>query len=209
MSSRIASAAGRHLGAGLLLAACLGVFTWLAVEAEDRPEHRGGSHAGHRHQHSRSERHAIRMVRHAHEQQISHFALLRTKAEGLPPTMTDILAQPAYGMNPALAQRMPTAAKASWVVPANGYLCIVGREPGSIVNVTCARNRRAVARGLASVSLYTASRSRRRLIVGVAPDRARAMRVRTGGSVAIVPVTEGTFVLRDRLTRPPSRLVPL
>ena len=50
--------------------------------------------------------------------------------------------------------------------------------------------------------------SRADLIVGVAPNGARRVVVRTQGAVETAQVVKGVFVLRDSIVAPPDSIVP-
>lgn len=153
------------------------------------------------------------MVARAEPRQLRRFALLRTRPEGLPARTRRILHAPIAGTNWGLAQRVPVALPgAYWLVPGNGYLCIVGQadlaSPG--VGTTCARTEQAVEHGVATVTLAPPSAAVRiakpRLVVGVAPDGAREVLVHTRGVVVTAPIVESAFVLRDAATAPPDLL---
>lgn len=155
---------------------------------------------------------ADRVVRRVEPLQAARFALLRTPPEGLPARIRRILRAPSAGMSWALARRIRVELPgAYWLVPANGRMCIVDR--GSLgnpaVETTCVRTDRALAEGVATVTLarpHAGAPRPARLIVGVAPDGAREAAVRTRGTVARVPVVDGVFVLRDETLAPPDSL---
>lgn len=140
------------------------------------------------------------------------FALLRTRPEGLPPRLRGLVRPSDPTFNPALAQRIPVLLPGDyWLTPAGGQLCVVSEVPGTPgAGTVCGSIRDAIAEGVATVSLKPAERSPSgvpsRLIVGVAPDGTRAVRVHTRWSVATVPVTGGVFVLRDAMTVPSDSL---
>ena len=151
------------------------------------------------------------VVAHAERRQLDGFAMLRTRPEGLPARTRRVLRAPILGTNWRLAQRIPVALPgAYWLLPGKRHLCIAAETDETGVGTTCARTSQAVAHGLASVTIAPAApgtgAAPARLIVGVAPDGARAVRVHTGGAVASVPVVDHVFVLRDRLSAPPDVL---
>ncbi|HEU4701077.1 MAG TPA: hypothetical protein VFS37_01245 [Conexibacter sp.] len=160
---------------------------------------------------------AYAVVRRVEATQRAAFALLRTPPEPLPADTRRLLGPPLFGMSWRLAQRIPVAlAGRYWLVPGNRHLCVV--EQGSMgspgAGSTCARAADAIAHGLADIVVKRAGpvgaaapSGPARLIVGVAPDGARAVRVDTRGRTARVPVADGVFVLRDRLVLPPDRFV--
>ena len=156
---------------------------------------------------------AYSVIAHVEPRQSANFALLRTQPEGLPARVRAALRTPGFGVNWRLAQRIPvTLPGAYWLVPGNGYLCVVAMEslgtPG--VSTTCAPTAHAVGHGIASIAISppkpASSGPGSRLIVGVAPDRTREIRVHTHGSVETTPVLEGIFVVRDSLAAPPDLL---
>jgi hypothetical protein len=159
---------------------------------------------------------AYRVVTRVEARQRAAFALLRTPPEPLPAETRRLLGPPLFGMSWRLAQRIPvTLAGRYWLVPGNRHLCVV--EQGSLgspgAGSTCARTGDAIAHGIADITVKRAGAGGpaapsgpARLIVGVAPDGARAVIVRTRGRAARVAVADGTFVLRDALVAPPDRL---
>jgi hypothetical protein len=141
--------------------------------------------------------------------QLANFALLRTRPEGLPAGVREILRTPALGMRWALAQRMPVDVPGDyWLVPGAGYLCIFNQTPASPgVGAVCATTAQVIGHGMATVAIprradLTPSGASR-LIVGVAPDRARRIYVHT---VAAARVVDGLFVRRDAATVPPDSI---
>lgn len=148
--------------------------------------------------------------------QRSGFSIFRSPPEGLPIRVTASLHQPSYGMNWALAQRIPTNAGPDfWAVPGRSAICIVGQETIGIVTVNCGTTRRAVTHGIAAVllredpsSASLGSPRGQRLIFGLAPDGFSSIRVYTDGSFAQIPVKRGTFTLRDGVMEPPTAYRP-
>lgn len=141
----------------------------------------------------------------------ARFALLRTPPEPLPARTRRIMGPPTLGVNWRLAQRIPVAlAGAYWLVPGDGHLCVVSQgdagTPG--VGSVCARNAQALRHGIADVTIARATPATggrpARLIVGVAPDGARAVRVHTHGAVSEAAVVDALFVVRDAVDRPPD-----
>jgi hypothetical protein len=144
--------------------------------------------------------------------QFVNFALLRTRPEGLPVSVRQILQTPRFGMRWALAQRMPVDVPGDyWLVPGAGYLCIVDHTPASAgIGTVCARTAQVIDQGMATVAIPRradlAPTGASRLIVGIAPDGARRVYIHTRGAVATVPVVNGQFVRRDAATVPPDSL---
>jgi hypothetical protein len=136
----------------------------------------------------------------------ANFALLRTPADGLPPAVRRILRTPVPGMNWSLARRIPVRLPgAYWLAPGANDLCIVATTPDSpAIGTVCASVEEALRHSVANVSLDT--RSRERLIVGVAPDGTRTVFVRSGVSTSSARVRDGNFVLRDSVSAPPDEL---
>jgi len=211
--------AGRRLGAGplaaLVLAALLAAAPGCGASGAGRPvatpvapgtaAPASGGLAGMR----------APVVARVEPRQRDGFALLRSHPEGLPPRTRRLLGRPLFGMSWRLAQRIPVALPGRyWLVPARRHLCVV--EEGSLgspgAGSTCATTADALAHGLADITVKRrgsagagAPVGPARLIVGVAPGGARAVRVHTRGRVRTVPVENGTFVLRDALVAPPDR----
>jgi hypothetical protein len=149
----------------------------------------------------------------ADPRQRANFALLRTPPEGLPARVGRLLDAPIVGMNWRLAQRIPVnLSGAYWLVPGDGHLCIV--DHGSLGNpaagTSCARTADALTQGVASITVTRPHAGvyadEARLIVGVAPDGADEVRIRTRDAVARAPVVGSTFVLRDALVAPPDKI---
>lgn len=141
--------------------------------------------------------------------QAVNFSLFRTTPEPLPAAVRHIMREPEFGANWDLSQRVPSTAAKAWLLPADGFVCILARV--NRLSMACAPTRIALARGIAIVAL--ASHRRRlsagggRFMIGVAPDRAGKIAVRTGGTVTNLPVDGyGVFVLRDESASPPDLL---
>jgi hypothetical protein len=137
----------------------------------------------------------------------ANFALLRTPPEGIPAEVRQTLRAPVRGMRWSLARRISIPLPGTyWLVPGVGHLCIVATTPDSpAVGTVCASVEEALRHSVANVSLD--KRSGERLIVGVAPDGARRVVVRSGVSTSSARVREGNFVLRDSVSAPPDELM--
>lgn len=134
----------------------------------------------------------------------NNFALFRSPAEGLPPTVRQALGPPRYGMNWDLAQRLPVKGlAATWVVPGRGVICLLNSERGA-VGVTCATLQAALTHGASATYLRT--EPPQRTIVGLAPDHVAAVVARTSDSAVRIAVTRGLFVRRDHDPNPPDRI---
>lgn len=146
--------------------------------------------------------------------QREHFALLRTRPEGLPTHLRGLVRTRDTAFNPALAQRIPVLLPGGyWLVPDGAEMCVVSEVPGTTgAGTVCGSTREALKEGVATISFTPAERTSAgaptRLVVGVAPDDAREALVHTKGSVGTVPVVRGVFVLRDS-ARTPSDFVEL
>jgi hypothetical protein len=153
---------------------------------------------------------ATPIIRHVEHRQLAAFPLLRAPSEGLPIATQRILRKHAFGINWNLARRIPTKLEGSyWLVPGNGYLCVIsqGVMHGRGVGTTCAQTAEAVAHGIADISIaLPGTPHRARLIVGVAPTRAREVLVHTQGKVSVAAVHQGVFVLRDSILSSPDTM---
>jgi hypothetical protein len=157
---------------------------------------------------------ASRVVAKVEHQQLANFALLRTPPEGLPTAVRRILKAPVFGSNWNLAQRIPvTISGAYWLLPGDGYLCVVseGSMGSPTVGTTCARASQARQHGIAAITVVRAVPGSHvaagRLIVGLAPDSAHQVVVHTAGSAETVPVLDEVFVLHDSIVAPPDFFV--
>jgi hypothetical protein len=144
--------------------------------------------------------------------ELTSFALLRTPPEGLPGAVRRSLRGTAHQMRWHLAQRLPTQLRSPfWLVPGPGVVCLVQWER-PVAASFCPTVQAALEHGVAGVFIRVPSAPwfgtpGRRLIVGVAPERARQIFVYTSGSVRAVPVrAEGVFMLSDSIAAPPDLL---
>jgi hypothetical protein len=143
------------------------------------------------------------------------FATFRSPAEGLPRRVVRMLGEPHVTSDPRLAQRLRApAAFATWAVQGDEMLCLVSQRDGfGPVSTTCGAVDRVVEEGIFFASLEEASRGpvgAGRVVIGLVPDRTRAVRVVTPGfGTATVPVVSNTFTLRDAVPDPPERIVPV
>lgn len=150
---------------------------------------------------------ATNPVRSVDRTQRNHFALLRGIPERLPPSVRRVLRKPTYGMNWALAQRLPLSLEGSfWLIPGRHVLCLLHAETIHEASSACAPNKTALSHGIVAVSLREASAvaPAERLIVGVVPDGTIEAVVHTGGTTSRVPVAHHLFVLRDSIEEPPD-----
>ena len=136
-----------------------------------------------------------------------HFALLREEPAPLPHSVRRILRRPTYGMNWALARRLPVSLRDSfWLVPGRHALCLVHEKGVHEVATACAPTNLALKHGVVTASLRDATpiSPAQRLIVGVVPDGTSEAVVRTRGSASRVPIEDHAFVLRDSIDAPPD-----
>jgi hypothetical protein len=158
---------------------------------------------------------AVRVVAKVEPQQLANFALLRTPPEGLPTAVRRVLGNPVFGSNWNLAQHIPaTASGAYWLLPGNGYICVVsdGSMGSNTIGTVCARASQARQRGIAAIAVARAVPGSHvkagRLIVGLAPDDTHQVVVHTRGSTETVPVHDEVFVLHDSTAAPPDFFMP-
>jgi hypothetical protein len=207
----ISSRQGRVFGAGFLACVVLG-FVWYSTgEPNGQATHRGdpvggpvgGGATGATTSDAPVVARVSRRVR-------ARFSVLRTREEGLPRGITKLLRRPTHGLNWQLAQVLPsTDGIPFWVVPGRGVMCLVGQEDANSVTTVCTRSRDALRQGL-SVALLRPDRQGRpahRLIVGLAPDGTRTIRIFTRDETTAAQVFNGFFVARDGVMDPPDRLV--
>jgi hypothetical protein len=134
----------------------------------------------------------------------ANFALLRTPADGVPPTVRRVLRIP--GMRWNLARLIPVSLPGTyWLVPGSADLCVVAMAPRSpAVGAGCGSVGQALRHGIASISLNPSSG--RRLTVGVAPKGTRTVLLQGGTSTTAVRVHHGIFELRDSASSPIEEL---
>jgi hypothetical protein len=126
--------------------------------------------------------------------------------------MRRMLRKPEYGMNWNLAQKLPIPTDGRfWLVPANGFLCLVVQKGPNTGNQVCSETKEVLGHGLFVTFLAAHPKElvygARRFILGVVPDYARKVGIDTDGSKVMAPVDEGVFVRRDSASASPSRLI--
>lgn len=163
---------------------------------------------------SLSDPESFRVVAKVEHKQLAKFAVLRTPPEGLPTAVQRVLKAPVFGSNWNLAQRLPvTVPGAYWLLPGDGYLCVVsqGSMGSSTIGTTCARTSQARQHGIAAITVARAVPGSHgaagRLIVGLAPDGTHQVVVHTGASAKTVQVLDEVFVLHDSTVAPPDYFV--
>jgi hypothetical protein len=218
-SRRTLRAAGRRFGVGLLLFSLLGILgLWWSSRnsASERTvqQARAPSSEAHSPRKPSRSRSPLFVIRHLGDRQRANFAVFRTSPEPLPWSMRRAMRRPIYGINWDLAQRLPISVPAhAWAVPGDGYICIlslqVHRGRGA-VGATCASTEAALDHGLATTLLSDrgtgAFQRSYRVIVGIAPDRARGVIAVGSGSTVSIAVGDGVFIQRDTVPYPPDRL---
>jgi hypothetical protein len=105
-----------------------------------------------------------------------------------------------------LAQRLPTGIARLWAVPGKGFICLVSQQNPESVGTVCDTAQNALRYGLSTTFLSDASSGGRhtRVIIGIAPSPARAIRAHTLGSSISIPVEDGFFESRDDVASPPD-----
>jgi hypothetical protein len=218
MGSHRTLTAGRRFGVGLLLFSLLGILGLWWNSRNSAPEQtlqpaRPSSEAHSPRKPSRSQS-PLFVIRHLGDRQRASFAVFRTSPEPLPWSMRRAMRRPIYGINWDLAQRLPIRVPAhAWAVPGDGYICILSlqvRRGRGAVGATCDSTKGALDHGLATTLLGErgtgAFQRIHRVIVGIAPDRARGVIADGSGSTVRIAVGGGVFIQRDTVPYPPDRL---
>jgi hypothetical protein len=216
-SRRTLRSADWRFGGGLLIFFLLGIFglwwTFRNSAPEQAVQHLHASSDFHSSRQSRRSQGPSFVIQHLEGRQRASFAVFRTSPEPLPWSMRRAMRRPIYGINWGLAQRLPIRDPArAWAVPGDGYICILGlqvRHGRGAVGATCARTKAALAHGLAMTFLSGRGtgvvHASSRVIVGIAPDRAREVIAKAPKSTVRIPVVSGIFIQRDTATYPPDR----
>jgi hypothetical protein len=144
--------------------------------------------------------------------QMNGFSIFHTRPEPLPRGIKRTMRRASYGANWDLAQRIRNGRQMSlWLIPGREFLCLLQSGLDGLTQ-SCAPTQIALSHGLAIVKLNPPSRrgigDKRRVIVGVGPDWADRVVVRTGTAVrASVVGSDGIFVVRDEVNAPPDQLL--
>jgi hypothetical protein len=212
----------RRLSYGVGLTVCVAViagsflFWHLHPEGRISDDSDSGPRAGQEHGLSTSQSLSIAIVKHTDPRQVGNFSILRTPPEGLPLRMIRTMhGIHSFGMNWALAQRVPKTnfhGSQLWIVPGNNYLCMLLRKAAERLRVSCATTGMVLIHGLTAITLSVSrQRSRlrhRRVIVGIAPDRAHRVLIPTGGGLTAIPLmSHHSFVWRDSATAAPDSVI--
>lgn len=142
----------------------------------------------------------------------AEIALFRSRPEGLPIGVTLALSGGSpYGANWRLAQALPGTPWPAWLIPGRGYVCLLQQETSrSGVGQTCAPTREVLESGMFITTLAAPpsqggalpskrDKPTRRVVIGVVPDGARAVRVHTPRSPSVrYMVSHNVLALRDR-----------
>jgi hypothetical protein len=215
---RTIRAAGWRFGVGLLLFSLLGAFgLWWTLRGgaqEKTSKYLRPSSEFHSPRKSSRSQNSPFVIQHLEGRQRASFAVFRTSPEPLPMSMRRAMRRPIHGINWRLAQRLPIKAPArAWAVPGDAYICILSlqvRHGRGAVGATCDSTKAALDHGLATTLLSDrgtgAVRTSSRVIVGIAPGRAREIAASAAGSTVRIPVVSGVFIRRDTATYPPDRL---
>lgn len=127
---------------------------------------------------------------------VASFGLFRDRpASGMPADAVAQVGSPnRFGRNPALARQIETVTGAGWVIPGDGFVCIVMPDPIDGYGTSCLPVEAAVGRGL-SLSMGGNMPNGKVAEVLLVPDGKRAVtdqatRVMTDAGVATVFSTE-------------------
>jgi hypothetical protein len=141
------------------------------------------------------------------------FQVLRGAAEPPPPAiaraMEEVVEAADFGLRPEGARKVRTRIGIdAWVVPATGFVCVMGSRP---LVAGCDTTERTIRRGMSAVAIVPSAfdRSQKRYqLFGLAPDGVERVAVRTeGGRRAQVPVIDNVYsyeaatMVRARLLR--------
>jgi hypothetical protein len=137
--------------------------------------------------------------------QLGRFESLRGPAERLPADVRDII-QAKPGIDANLAHRLPVRGRAPfWVVPGNGFLCILIEQEVHSVSSVCATTSEALMHGV-SITLLN-PRGHGRTVVGIAPDGPREAVLQGNGITNATKIDHGVFVHRDSLSVPVNQVL--
>lgn len=138
-------------------------------------------------------------------------ALFRSPPEGLPIGVTLALSGVStHGANWRLAQALPGTPWPAWLIPGRGFVCLMQQKTSrSGIGQACAAERKVLANGIFSTTLAANPQlqAATRVVIGVVPDRTRAVRVHTPYvPTARVTVRQGVFTLSDDTSAPPESI---
>jgi hypothetical protein len=138
-------------------------------------------------------------------QQIARFEILRGPAEQLPADIRDII-QAKPGIDTNLAHRLPIPGRAPfWIVPGNGFLCILIEQEAHSVSSVCGTTSEALTHGVSITLLDPEGHGR--TIVGIAPDGPHKAILQGSGITNVTEIDRGMFVHRDSLSVPVNQVL--
>jgi hypothetical protein len=151
----------------------------------------------------------VAVIENTEPRQLAAFVVLRSPPEGMPAELREILRHPVFGVNFALAQRLPVPLRRRyWIVPGRGTICLIARTAkGMAAELTCSSTAQILQEGLVATTLAQPLHSRApapRLIVGMAPDGESEASIRTGRETVTAEIDNGVFVVHDRAADPPD-----
>lgn len=188
------------IATALLLGACTLTILSLGSQSGGRPS---GANPG-----TQEERHSelpqVEPISRMPAELRRNFSLFRSPAKGLPFAFRQRLGSP-FGASWTLAQPLR---KHVWAVPARKYLCLTEQRPGGDIALGCTQTKQALSHGIFIASLVDPSikkPGRRRAIIGLAPDCARAVELITPNFRTItVGVRRGVFAHSDNIPASPQ-----
>jgi hypothetical protein len=147
--------------------------------------------------------------------QRANFAALRSRPEGLPQEIVQIMhGTHRFGMRWPLAQKLPDAlGQEVWVVPGHGHLCLLLHRAGAAtLHASCATDRMALKHGLTMITLKTMKQGSTlhhfRSIIGLVPDRVRQVLLPASDGRKRLPVsTHHSFAWTDSSSAVPDELI--
>ncbi len=138
------------------------------------------------------------------------FSLFRSTPEFVPLALREQLRLSQGQRYWQRSQRLSSVPVPTWVLPGSVTTCLVARDPEGLASgSTCSRNDRVLDHGLV-LSFLAGSPSAqppgtRRIVLGLVPDVARKVLIRTlGHAPALVPVKRNSFFLLDGVNNPPE-----
>lgn len=139
------------------------------------------------------------------------FQLFRSRPEGVPPSLRQVIGRPIYGVNWSLGQAVRSFPSVRvWAVPGNGFVCLFGRQGTDAASATCKTTKEATGQGIALTLItapvkMTGPRAVRRSIIGIAPIGVTEVLAISPSVIAHVKVQRGSFIHRDYVDEPPDR----
>jgi hypothetical protein len=137
------------------------------------------------------------------------FAALRTAPVPVPRAVVKTMGPAAHGIDWSRAHPLPLPVKGRfWAAHGQGYVCIAVLAPGGTTGRFCTPDATARAHGLAAIFLRIPNAPwfdtpGSRLIVGIAPERARGVIASTHGHRSFMPIRSGGIFIRSDAERDP------